>query len=160
MSKETPEITIGSAQQFKQRREAREQGDVITLSSGLVVRLKRPEITKLIARGLVPATLVQRFMAIDQSGGDTSKLKAEDIESILQFQRIVAIEAMISPKIVTNPDYDNNEIDIEDLESTDLEEIWAYGNGGLEGVAMFLKERNNGLNAGLDSTEIPEQKTE
>lgn len=146
MSKESPENTqLSSAQQFKQRREAREQGDILTLSSGLSVLLKRPNITRMIAKGAIPPNLVQRFMDLE-SAGVSKTVKAEDIEAVLQLQRLIAPEALISPKVVDTPDYENNEINIEDLDDSDLEEIWTYVNGGLEAVDSFRKERTaNGV---------------
>lgn len=152
----TPENTqISSAQQFKKRREAREQGDVLTLSSGLVVRLIRPEITKMIAKGLMPSSMVQTFMAFE---GKTDKaVKAEDIEAILGFQRVVAVNAVVEPKVVEqDADYDANEINVDDLEAEDLSEIWAFANGGSEAVELFRKERDSRLSVGLDSETLPE----
>jgi hypothetical protein len=154
MSKETPEnIQISSAQQFKQRREARDQGDIFTLSSGLSVLLKRPNITRMIAKGLIPPNLVQRFMDLE-SAGISKTVKAEDIEAVLQLQRAIAPEALISPKVVDTPDYDNNEINIEDLDDSDLEEIWTYVNGGLEAVESFRQERTANSLSRPDSDEV------
>lgn len=142
----TPEPTqISSAQQFKQAREAREAGDILTLASGLSVRIRRPEVTKLIAKGLLPATLVQGFMSLQ--GKPQDKMKAEDLEMILSFQREVAKHALVSPTIADEPDYDKDEISIDDLVAEDLDEVWAYVNGGLEGVELFRKERDAGLSA-------------
>lgn len=141
MSTELPENkTVSSAQEFKKQREAREAGDVITLASGLTVRLKRPEITKIIAQGLIPAQLVQRFMSA-QSTGDTKQMKPEDFEALLKFQIVTAKHSFVEPRVVDEPNYDNNEISIEDLSSEDLEEVWAYANGGTQAVDQFRKER-------------------
>jgi hypothetical protein len=163
MSKESPETPItqiSSAQEFKKRREAREAGDVLTLASGLSVRLKRPEVTKLIAQGLLPANMLQRFMAIQKDLQSSSKeVKAEDLELILKFQRTVAKHALLEPTISDEPDYDKNEIALDDLDDADLEEIWTYANGGLEAVDSFRKERDARILPGPDSDKIPEQTT-
>lgn len=145
--------TVSSAQQFKQAREAREKGDVITLSSGLSVRLKRPDVTQMISRGLIPSNMVQGFMSLQ--GKDQSKITGEDVATILQFQREMAKHALTEPKVVDEPNYDNGEISIDDLSSDDLGEVWQYVNGGLEAVEKFRKERNTGVLPGLDSQEIP-----
>lgn len=155
---ETPEnTTISSALDFKKKREAREAGDILTLASGLTVRLKMPDVTKVIAGGYIPAKMVQRFM--DMQGASNAKINAEDLEAILTLQKELAKLALISPKIAEVPDYEQNEISLDDLLSSDLEEIWAYANGGLHAVEQFRQERNTGVLPGLDSEKVPEQKT-
>lgn len=159
MSTEQPENkAVSTALDFKKKREARDSGDILTLQSGLTVRLRRPEISKLIARGFIPAQLVQRFMNLKP---ETSKgnIKPEDIEALLELQTLTTKYALLEPKIVDEPNYENNEISIEDLDTEDIEEIWAYANGGVEEVAKFRQERNAGVLSGLDSDTLPEQTT-
>lgn len=162
MSMETPENTsqqqVSSAQQFKQRRETRERTEVLVLTSGLSVSVKRPEVTKMISKGLIPSQLVQRFMALQ--GKSENAIKPEDVTAILEFQRIVALHAVVTPTVVEeNANYDNNEVNVDDFEESDLEDIWVYANGGLEAVEKFRKERDARLQAGSDSETLPEQTT-
>lgn len=159
MSKETPEnTTISSAQDFKKQREAREAGDVLTLASGLTVRLRRPDITVAIAKGLVPSNILQTFMKLQ--GQTKDAVEADDIQALLSLQRIMAELALVEPKVVNEPDYGNGEISIDDLESSDLDEIWNYVNGGIASVELFRKKRTSGTIPGPDSDKIPEPQTE
>lgn len=155
MSTEKPEnIAVSSAEQFKQRRLKKEQGELLELTSGLTIKVKRPEIAKLISSGIVPANLVQVFL--NQKGKSTDNISAEDLSKLMQFQKIVAQNSVIEPKIVDEPDYNNGEIALEDIEDTDLEDIWQYVNGGLEAVKSFREQRSK-LLSGYDSNTIPEQ---
>lgn len=153
MSMETPEnIATSSAKEFKLKREAREKGELLTLSSGLVVLVKRPNITRMIAKGLVPNSILQKFMVLQ----DKNTYDPKDIEAILVFQKEMAKQALVKPIIVDEPNYDNDEISVDDLEDTDLAEIWQYVNGGIEEVDKFRRERQSGLSVGQDSNPIPE----
>lgn len=150
---ETPEnIATSSAKEFKLKREAREKGELLTLSSGLVVLVKRPNITRMIAKGLVPNSILQKFMVLQ----DKNTYDPKDIEAILVFQKEMAKQALVKPIIVDEPNYDNDEISVDDLEDTDLAEIWQYVNGGIEEVDKFRRERQSGLSVGQDSNPIPE----
>ena len=141
MSTEIPENTnISSAQQFKQRREQRDKGEVIELTSGLSVLLRRPDVTKLIAEDLIPADLVQVFL--DMQSQTSTSMKPEQIVKLMGFQRVVATHALIQPKVVDEPDYDKGEIAITDIDQSDLDDIWQYVQGGAEAVKSFREQRN------------------
>lgn len=149
---QTPQVS--SAADFKKQREAREKGDILTLQSGLTVRLKRPDVTQIIAKGLIPANMVQRFMNLQ--GKDETAVKAEDIEAVMIFQRAVAKYALMQPTVVDEPDYDQDQISIDDLESGDLDEIWAYVNGGISAVELFREKRTSGVSARPNSEAVSE----
>lgn len=144
MSTESPEnVAVSSAQQFKQRRLEKERGELLTLSSGLVVRVRRPEVSRLISKGLIPANLVQVFLNVQ--GKQTDNMKPEDLEKLLQFQRVVAEYSFVEPVVTESPDYSAGQISIDDIDESDLEDVWAYVNGGLTAVESFRTERNRVL---------------
>lgn len=153
MSTENTENTINSAIEFKQLREKRELGDIIKLPSGLSVRAKRPSITKAISSGLVPSGSITKMITLQKSG--TQNMKPEDIKAVMDVQRAIAPLALVEPRIVEKPDYENKEIHIDDLDEEDLVAIWTYVNGGQAGIELFLKERQLNNDVGLDSEKIP-----
>jgi len=158
MSTETPESNqkYTSAQEFKKRRQAREQGEPLELPSGLVVKVRRPEIPKLIADELIPADLVQEFIKVQS---DTSNLNATQLVKLMQFQKAMAKHALLEPKIVDEPNYDSGEISIDDLDQDDLDVVWSYVNGGSKAVAQFREQRDK-LLSGHTLQEVSESQTE
>jgi len=136
MSQEKPEINleVSAAQEFKKRSEARQSGETLELPSGLVVRCGRPSINKLIASGHIPSEVASALVG-SAKGGDTVDLK--NFGKLYELQQLVARAAIIAPKIVDEPDYENGEAHIEDFSDIDLGYILEYVQSGVSDLAKF-----------------------
>lgn len=139
MSEETKKIS--TALEFKQRREAAEKGEVIELAgSGLSVRVKRPQINKLIAMGHIPDRLASFMIKADQG-----EVKPGDLPELLEMQRIIATHSVVEPKVTETPDYDKGEISPEDLEDADVASVWIWFNGGTAALDKFRNDREGNV---------------
>lgn len=129
--------TVSNAQAFRKKKLEYDEGTIIELPSGLVVKVKRPSVPHMIRAGKLPASLAAAQFRV-QTGGESSD---KDVERIYQLQLKIVELALIEPKVTATPDYDQNEISIDDIEPGDCDAIYAWVNGGEEALAKF---RNNG----------------
>lgn len=134
-----------SAAQFRKAAQERNEGALITLSSGNVVRIARPSVGKLIKTGQLPSELANAAIKV-QAGGNTS---TQDLDKFMQYQERLVSLALLSPKIAENPNYDNDEIALDDLADDEQTEILLYVNGGLDALAKFRQQRQS-VSAGPD----------
>jgi hypothetical protein len=134
MNQENPEVKsqASSAQQFKEFREKRLQPHTLTLPSGLVVSLKRPSIKILISSGVIPDAIAGKIMNMDKDTSGKTVIRPQQMHDIVEFQKIVATHALVSPKVVDQPDYDNNEISIDDIDADDQDAIMSFVVEGVE----------------------------
>lgn len=144
--------TVSNAQAFRKRKLEQDEGEIIELSSGLVVKVKRPSVPHMIKAGKLPASLAAAQFRIQTGAGRETSDK--DIERLYQFQLKMVELALIEPKVTQKPDYDNNEISIEDVTEADSNEIFAWLNGGLEALDRF-RGFGEGVSAGLGSETLP-----
>lgn len=140
-STETPTqtATVTPAAEFAKKREERLKGKVITLPSGVSVRVRRPSINNLIASGHVPSDVA----AVLMSGQSSQAVQGtKEFSKLVQLQKIVAKHAVIEPKIVDGePNYGNGEIAIEDFTDEDLTSILIFVQSGVADLGKFRKER-------------------
>lgn len=129
---------VTGAAAFRERSQKRTHGEVIQLSSGVSVRIKRPSISGLIKTGQLPSELASAAVKI-QSGAATT---SNDMKMFVEYNERIAKLSLIEPRVVDNPNYDNNEISFDDLEDGDQTEILLYVNGGLDALAKFREERS------------------
>lgn len=134
-----------SASSFRQRAQEREAGQILELSSGNTVRVARPSVSKLIKTGQLPSELANAAIKV-QSGGNTS---TDDLNKFMQYQERLVKLALLSPKISDTPNYDNDEISLDDLADDEQTEILLFVNGGLDALAKFREQRQS-VSAGPD----------
>lgn len=128
-----------SASAFRQKAQERDSGALVELSSGNTVRIARPSVSKLIKTGQLPSELANAAIKV-QAGGNTS---TQDLDKFIQYQERLVKLAMISPKVVDQPNYENDEININDLADDEQTEILLYVNGGLDALAKFRSQRQS-----------------
>lgn len=136
------DIQVTSAQQFLERRKAREEGALVTLPSGLVVRLGRPSVTKLVASDIIPGDAAAA-LANAQAGGKV------DVKKLQELATIIAKQAIKEPVVSDNPDYEKGEVSIDDFDDEDIEFIVQYVQSGNQDIAKFRQLRS-GSTAGLN----------
>lgn len=133
MSTEKPENAapaVSSAQQFLNQRKEREEGKVVTLPSGLLCRVKRPSIQKLLRDGHIPSDVAAGLA--NQTPGQSA-----DINDLLTIATAIAKEAFVDPQIVDEPDYAKGQIAVTDLDENDLAFIVTFVQTGNEDIAKF-----------------------
>lgn len=141
MGSKTP--TVSNAQAFRKKKLAEDEGSIIELPSGLVVKVKRPSVPHMIKAGKLPASLAAAQFRLQTQATQPSD---KDIERIYQFQLKIVELALLEPRVEATPDYDKNEISIDDIEAIDLDAIYAWVNGGNEALERFRTD-GTGLSA-------------
>ena len=141
-------LTVSNAQAFRKKKLEYDEGTIIELPSGLVVKVKRPSVPHMIKAGRLPASLAAAQFRMQTSNSEASD---KDIERLYQLQLKIVELTLIEPKVTSqNPDYEAGEISIEDIEPTDCDAIYAWVNGGDEALSRF-RDGGAGLPAGPGS---------
>lgn len=156
VQKNSESITPTSAEQFKQEREAREVGKAITLPSGKVVKVKKLSITFMVKNKMFPPDLVNLMMRFQNP--TTAGIRNQDeAEKIIQAMEIIIKACMLEPRVVDQPNYDNNEISPDDLEDDDKVFVYQWAQGGLAEAKSFRSEEPNASDNRPDMSNVPEQ---
>jgi hypothetical protein len=127
---------VSSAADFKKAREEREAGELVELDGGFTARLKRPSLNNLVKTGQLPLELANAAIKVE-SGGN---VKDADVQKFTEYQERIARLSLMEPRVAaqgSEPNYDDNEIALDDLSDAQLTEIVIYVNGGLEALAQF-----------------------
>jgi len=127
-----------SAASFRDRAKKRSEGELVTLVSGNTLRISRPSVNNLVKTGQLPSELANAAIKMQSGGGNVSD---HDMKKYVEYNERIVKLSVISPKIVDQPDYDNDQISIEDLSDDERNEILMFVNGGLEALAKFRGER-------------------
>ena len=122
----TAQTSSSSAQSFKQAREDRNKVLPLELKPGLVVLVQRPSIKSIIASGNVPDGVAGTILNMKPNKDGTAKVQPSDLKDLIVFQKAVARMSVVSPKIVDEPDYDKDEISLDDLDDEDIDKIFAH----------------------------------
>ena len=129
---------VFSAEQFRSRRQEREQGELVELESGITVRLHQPQVSKMIADGVIPGFLINASLNV-QMGQATDK----DLENNTKLKRTMVKHTVMEPQVVDNEPGDN-QITLDDLTDQEIDEIYYYANGGMENLRKFRSGRQGG----------------
>lgn len=141
--------TLSGAAAFRQRSRKQEEGEVLELSSGMVVKVRRPNETKLIQSGQIPGHLAVSSINIQQG-----KSSPADLKNYATMIRLYAKLTVVDPVVVDGDPADgSNEISVDDLDSTELNEIYLYVTVGMDGLRQFRQERQRAA-PGSDSQPV------
>src|SRR3954447_149640 len=140
--------TLSGAAAFRERAKKQQEGEILELSSGMVVKVRRPNESKLIQEGHIPAQLAMSSINIQQQ-----KATAADIKNLAALQRLYARLTVTNPVVVEGEPTGDNEISVDDFDSGELTEIFLYATGGMDGLNQFRTQRQ-GLPTGPDSTAV------
>jgi hypothetical protein len=135
MTQENPVSTpqsVSKAQDFKKASQEHSQPKSFTLPvTGLTVMVKRPSIKQLLAQGHVPDKIAQRIINLPPDAQGKTSVSKKDLPDFIELQKVVVKHAMVSPEVVDEPDYDNNQIAITDLVDDDVDAIFDYVTQGV-----------------------------
>jgi len=111
---ETKQPMVTSATEW---RKAREQGEITELPSGKVAALRPLSLLGLVKRGSIPDPLSQLVTEMI-AGEEKVVVNLELFQSFGELLDLICIVAFVNPKIVDNPQADD-EISVEDLDFDD-----------------------------------------
>lgn len=117
-------LKVSTAADVKKQRGSRDTAKAIELPSGLVFEVKRPAIKILLAKGKVPDALASKI--INMQGAGTGNVRPKDLPDMIEFQKVVAANAIVNPTVADNPDPAKGEISKEDIDPDDLDVIFGY----------------------------------
>lgn len=122
--------------------------EIVTLSSGSVWELRRPDLQGFVKTGRVPQSLVAQGMAAWRKngtipGGAVPELDDEEVFNSLVFMREIVHDCTVNPKFVEVATADD-EIGAAEMLPADFDEIfaWAMGHKGVAGHEGLESFRN------------------
>lgn len=121
----TQPLTVSSALDFLAKRD-----QLVTLPSGLVAKLRRPSMLKLIAQapeGAVPASF--RNMLQARAAGNKNRASDIPLAEMDAAMRYVAAAAFVQPVVVPDgdvPDYERDEIALDDIDPADIQFVFTW----------------------------------
>lgn len=138
MSKELPEsLELTQASEIKRLREEREQGVPVKLPSGIVVLIKKPNISKLIENGDIPSELLS--LALGKENIETGNFDADSVQKGIRMMNLMVKYSLVSPKVVENNPKED-EILIDDLSEDDKAFIVGEAQAEVGKLKSFRKE--------------------
>lgn len=137
MSEITRGTTPGSAW-----RKPREQGEIVTLPSGNVARLRPVAVDALLAAGRIPDLLSGVAAKTLWVETDTATIaeQAETAKNFADLINLIVPLAMLEPQVVDRPEGDN-EIALEDIEFADKIAIFQLATGGSTVLKSFREQQ-------------------
>ena len=139
MSKETPENTAPQEQstaEIKALLQKKRDGELVTLPSGLVFKLKKPSISRLLEDNVFPNDLVATAIKMDSNTNEPAN-REEYLRSLKVIETIV-VQAAVVPKVVTEEDkVDDESIYIKDLDDQDKVAIYLFVQTGVKQLNSF-----------------------
>ena len=139
MSKEPPETEAPqelSAKEIKEQLEARKDGKVIQLPSGLSLKLRKPSIARLLKDDVFPKELVATAIKMDSNASEPTT-KEDYLNSLRVINTIVA-HAVVSVKVVLDKaDVTEDSILVDDIDDNDRVAIYLYCQSGVEPLNSF-----------------------
>lgn len=131
MSKELPEnLTVSSLSDFKSKSQS---GELVQLPSGLVARLRKPSLSRMLREGKIPMELAQSVMGMQNQ--PTGKMDLEKLKENLGVVDIWVAEAFIEPKVALE-----GELTVSDLSDEDYEFVSRYVQGEAQKLNSFRTE--------------------
>lgn len=136
-------------------RKPRTEGEVVTLPSGNVARLRPVALDQLIISGKLPDLLTPIAAKSLWTETDTSTI-ADQVETAKGFAELVNLVvplAMMEPRIVADPQADD-EIAMDDIEFSDKIAIFQLATGGSTVLRAFRERQEANVDAVPDSEDV------
>ena len=141
MSKENPEkLILPSLADIQKNLKAKKDGELVELPSGLVFRLTKPSISRLLKDDVFPAELIATAIKMDSNTNQpTSK---DDYLKSLKIIDEVVYRATVFPKTArTQEEMTDESILIEDLDDQDRVAIYMFVQTGVKPLDSFRSKR-------------------
>ena len=156
MSKEKPEnLTVTSAADIRKKAKERLKGEVITLPSGINVRMRRPDLIPLLKEGKISGELITTLQ--EQASGKTPK-NMEEILKNLQAVETVLLNSFVEPKLTLSSEPQEGEITIDDLTDEDRGVAYLYAQAGIKDQ-KFFRNPDNLRRGGSNVQKVSRKKT-
>lgn len=129
---------------IKQERLDKAELHDFTSPSGMVWKLRRPDLAQFVTSGMMPMSLAKHLSEIagDDGGAAFDRLSMDDKIRTLDFSQKVVRYCAVSPRIVETP-VAPDEIGYGEVELDDFQAIFAWampGGEAAEGLETFRKE--------------------
>lgn len=142
VNNEAEELQITPVSEIKKRaKEMMVDGELVKLPSGIVVRLARPSLSKMIKEGMIPDHLVSAAVTQLQGG---RVLTAKEVKDSIGVMEEIMMAGFVQPRLVReNPQ--EGEITFDDLGDDDRAAAYSYIQFGKTnsqgGLKPFRSER-------------------
>lgn len=138
------------ADYFRNKRKEFNTVKQMEMPSGIFFEIRKPDIVKLIKNGIIPAdaavdlsNLMDEARKASETGG-RFKMKGDQFKRYCDMLDEVAIASIVSPQVkkgeVTDAEYDDNIISVDDIDQSDKEFIFAYANAGVTDLKPFRQK--------------------
>lgn len=127
---------------------AKSPTQIVTLTSGSIFELRRPDVMGALITGRIPQSLLNQGLKAWQESGKVSPeqvaqhLESKDVIDGLIFMREIVCESCVAPRFVEFATADD-EIGASDMLPEDFNEIfaWAMNHSGVEGIEALRSFR-------------------
>ena len=134
---EPKNLILTPISEIKKKSQEIKEGILTELPSGIVVRLARPSLTKMLKDGIIPGNLIQA--SLKQSQGIVAMTDKEIKESI-EVVELLVMEAIKEPKIVRE-NADENSLNLYELSDEDRGFVFQYIQSGATDLTLFRSKR-------------------
>jgi hypothetical protein len=122
-------------------RRRRQEGELVTLPSGMVARLRRIHILDLVEQGEIPASLAT--LASELVSASRTNLNAGAMKRYGQIVNRVVRAAMVEPRVGDEPT--KEQLAVDELEMLDRLAIFNYGNVSTRSLRLFRPEQKESV---------------
>lgn len=150
MSKELPKnsINVSSLSEFRNKNPI----EVVTLPSGLVVKLRKPSVTRMATMGNLPTQLLSFLDKNGNNPSEESLKKPENLQMLLLMMKYMIIDVFVEPKVSMTGT--NEVLGIDELLESDIEFLQKWINQGVESLKTFRTESEQPDGAGSNLQEV------
>lgn len=154
------DIQPTSLAEIKAKAQANRDGLPVPLPSGLVFRLRKPSISRLMQEGVFPNELVSSAIKLD-----ANNLQPQTREEYLQYLQVidtVVKRACVVPRVVDLVEGEavpEDAITLDDVDENDRVAIFMYAQTGVRPLNKFRGEQQDG-DAGSGVSKVPGETTQ
>lgn len=127
-------------------RKPREQGEVVSLPSGNVARLRPVALDQLMLSGKIPDLLTPIAAKSLWTETDTASIgdQVETAKGFAELVNLIVPAAIIEPRIVAEPAADD-EISLADIDFSDKLAIFQLATGGSQTLRLFREQQERNV---------------
>ena len=149
---ETPKVEpeVVKAEYFKNKRKQFNTVTKLEMPTGIFMEVRRPDITVLVKNGIIPAdAAVDISMLIERAGesqknGTKFNISNDEYKKYMEIVDKIVLASVVNPKVkegeVTDQEYDDGIISVDDIEQVDKEFIFSYANSGVTDLKPFRQK--------------------
>lgn len=143
MSKENPEtaptLTMPSLADIKKSIQAKKDGELVELPSGLIFKLTKPSISRLLKDNVFPAELIATAIKMD-SNTNQPTTKEDYLKSLKIIDEVVYRSTVFPKTARTVDEMTEDSILIDDIDDQDRVAIYMYVQMGVKPLNSFRRK--------------------